>query len=134
MNNFLLKIFQFGIIVIISVLVVTNPGADKYELYASRQLVTYFKNDLCPQTAEIKEIQNTCRILIDTIRPQIKMILNKNTRQENFLLFSLYHTDFSLSLVSLEYDFTTLGIVDRFFTKSEEAHGMRDESHVPSSL
>lgn len=111
---------QFGIIVTISVLVVTNPGADKYELYASRQLVTYFKNDLCPQTAEIEEIQSTCGILIDTIRPQIKIILSKNTRQQNFLLFSLYHTDFSLSLVSLEYNFTTLGIVDRFFTYQSE--------------
>ena len=120
MNNFVSKIFQFGILVLLAVLVVTNPGADKYELYASERLITYFKNDLCSQTTEIKEIQSTCRIFIDTIRPQLKTILTKSTRQQNFLLFSLYYTDFSLSPVVPEYNFTTLGIVDRFFTYQSE--------------
>ena len=120
MNNFVSKIFQFGILVLLAVLVVTNPGADKYELYASERLTTYFKKDLCSQTTEIKEIQSTCRIFIDTIRPQLKIILTQNTRQQNFLLFSLYYTDFSLSPVVPEYNFTTLGIVDRFFTYQSE--------------
>lgn len=124
MNNFVWKISQFGIIVLLIVLTVTNPGANKYELYASRQLISYFKNELCSQATETKEIQSTCRIFIDTIRPQIKIILTKNTRKQNFLLFSLYYTDFSLSPVVPEYNFTTLGIVDRFFTKSEEASSL----------
>lgn len=120
MNNFVLKIFQFGIIVLITVLLVTNPGIGKYELYASGKLITYFKNDLCTQATEISEIQSTCRILIDTTRPQIKMVLIKNTRQQNFLLFSLYYTNFSLPPIVPEYDFATLGIVDRFFTYQTE--------------
>lgn len=120
MNNFVLKIFQFSIIVILIVLVVTNPGANKYELYASGQLISYFQNELCPQATDIKEIQSTCGIFIDTIRPQIKIILNKNTRQQNFFLFSLYYTDFPLPSGVRGYNFTTLGIVDRFFTYQAE--------------
>ena len=130
MNNFVAKIFQFGIIVLITVLIVTNPGTGRYESYASQQLISYFKDDLCSQrllrrkTTEpaltVGEIQSTCRILIDTTRPQIQMVLIKNTRQQNFLLFSLYHTNLNLSPIVPEYNFATLGIVDRFFTYQSE--------------
>ncbi len=120
MNNLLAKIFQFGIIVLITVLIVTNPGTSRYESYASQQLIGYFKDDLCRQTTEIRKIQSTCRILIDTTRPQIQMVLIKNTRQQNFLLFSLYHTNLNLSPIVPEYNFATLGIVDRFFTYQSE--------------
>lgn len=121
MNNFVSKIFQFGIIVLITVLIVTNPGTGRYESYASQQLISYLKDDLCTQTTEIDEIQSTCRILIDTTSPQIKMILIRNTRQQNFLLFSLYHTNLNFSPIVPEYNFATLGIVDRFFTYQSES-------------
>lgn len=121
MNKFVSKIFQFSIIVLITVLIVTNPGTGRYESYASQQLVTYLKDDLCTQTTEINQIQSTCRILIDTTRPQIKMVLIKNTRQQNFLLFSLYHTNLNFSAIVPEYNFATLGIVDRFFTYQSES-------------
>lgn len=121
MNNSLSKIWQFSIILLIIILLVTNPGIGKYETYASQQLITYFKNDVCPQITEFDRIETACGILIDTARPQIKIASIENTRQQNFLLFSLYQTNFALPPIIPEYNFITLGIADRFFTYQSES-------------
>ncbi|VEP17277.1 conserved hypothetical protein [Hyella patelloides LEGE 07179] len=118
MNSLILKISQLIIIVLIAVLVVTNPGNNKYQSYASARLITYLKDDLCSQVTEqiSEKLRSPCVILIDTARPQIQAALNRNTKQQNFLLFSIYQTELSISPVTPEYHFATLGIFDKFFT------------------
>ena len=124
MNNLTGKILKLIIIVTITILLVTNPGNTKYETYASKQLITYLKSDFCPRlTRKVGDnLRTPCHILVDTARPQIKVAINKNTRQQNFFLFSIYQTDFSIPPIVPEYHFATLGIFDRFLTYESETN------------
>ena len=100
----------------------TNPGIKKYELYASENLVTYLKNDLCNQVTDkvSEKLRNPCRIIIDTARPQIQIVISNNTKQKNFLLFNIYQTKLSMPPITPEYNFGTVGIFERFFTYQAE--------------
>lgn len=118
MSSFILKIAKFSLIVLITILIVTNPKSDRYGLYASTQLTNYLKDDLCRQVTEqvSKKFLSPCHILIETARPQLKIALQKNTQQKNFFLFSIYQTDLAVTSIAPEYHFETLGIFNRFFT------------------
>ena len=118
MNNLIWKVIKFITILTITVLLVTNPGGDKYENYASEELTKYLKQDVCEEVTQKvgKSLRTPCQILIDTAQPQIKATISKNTQQQNFLLFSLYQTNLSLPSITPEYYFSTIGIFERFFT------------------
>jgi hypothetical protein len=121
-NSLILKILKFSLIVLITILVVTNPGSNQYEAYASSKLNNYLKTNLCSQVTEqvSKQLRNPCQILIDTARPQIIIALQKNTQQKNFFLFSIYQTRLVISPITPEYRFETIGILNRFFTYQME--------------
>jgi hypothetical protein len=121
-NSLILKILKFSLIVLITILLVTNPGSDQYELYASTRLTNYFKKDLCRQVTEqvSEQLRSPCHILINTALPQIKIALRKNTQQKNFFLFSIYQTRLTISPITPEYHFGTIGILNRFFTYQTE--------------
>ena len=116
------KIVKFVIILVVTILLITNPGTKQYENYASRKLTTYLKQDVCNSIAEKtgSTISKPCSILIDTARPQIKTTISKNTNRQNFFLFSLYQTDLSFPPIVPEYHFATVGIFERFFTYQTE--------------
>lgn len=122
MSSFIFKIAKFSLIILITTSIVTNPGRDTYELYASRQLTTYLKQDICRQITEqgSKQLRHPCHILIDIARPQLNIALQKNTQQKNFFLFSIYQTDLAVPPITPEYHFETLGIFNRFFTYQTE--------------
>ena len=124
MNSLTGKIFKLITIVLISTLLVTNPGSSKYETYASQRLITYLKGDLCEQLTKKTgdSLRTPCHILIDTARPQIKAAIDKYTRQQNFFLFSIYQTNFAIPPMVPEYHFATLGIFDRFLTYQAETN------------
>ncbi|NJL53609.1 MAG: DUF4359 domain-containing protein [Hydrococcus sp. SU_1_0] len=75
-------------------LVITNPGSQKYEVYASDKLITYLKDDGCRKITEqfTDKLQTPCQILIDTARPQIKNdFKSKHPTQKlfSFLVFTI---------------------------------------------
>jgi hypothetical protein len=121
-NSLILKILKFSFIVLIAILIVTNPGSNQYEIYASSKLTNYLKTNLCSQVTEqvSKQLRTTCHVLIDTARPQITIALQKNTQQKNFFLFSIYQTHLTISPITPEYHFETIGILNRFFTYQME--------------
>ena len=91
----------------------TNPGRKTYENYASKQLNTYIKENVCQEisTKGLGELlQRNCQVAIDTIRPQIKRLVAQNTQRQNFILFSIYRTQLSLPSPLPSYHFETLGI------------------------
>ena len=91
---------------------------NQYETYASNRLTTYLKNDLCVQLAD--KLQSPCYLLVDTASPQIKMTVSQSTKQQNFLLFSIYQTELSIPSITSVYQFATVGIFERFYTYQTE--------------
>ncbi len=100
-------------------MVATNPDPSSYEEYAVEQLTTYLKDDVCSQVPKTFEtlVQN-CASLIDSNRPQIQQVLARSTQRQNFILFSIYRTNLSISSIVPLYRFATIGVMQNFYTYS----------------
>lgn len=101
---------------------ITNPDRSTYEEYAVEQLTTYLTDDVCTQVPKAFEslIHNSCAAIVDSSRPQIQQIISKTTQRQNFILFSIYRTDLSISPAIPFYRFQTVGILQNFYTYSAE--------------
>jgi hypothetical protein len=100
----------------------TNPNRAVYEIYAARRLSDYLKAEVCPQAPNIFGIalQRNCSDLVDSSSPAIQKIVANNTRQQNFILFSIYTTDLTVGGVVPSYRFQTVGAMQNFFTYSAQ--------------
>ncbi|PSB29683.1 DUF4359 domain-containing protein [Chlorogloea sp. CCALA 695] len=101
----------------------TNPDSSTYEEYAAEQLTTYLKEDVCSQVPKAFEalVQDSCASLIDSNRPQIKQIIVRSTQRQNFIFFSIYRTNLSISSVVPLYRFQTVGVMQNFYTYSAKS-------------
>lgn len=104
-----------------TVMAIANPDASTYEEYAVEKLTTYLKDDVCSQVPQVfgSLVQN-CTSLIESNRPQIQQIIARSTQRQNFILFSIYRTNLSISSVVPLYRFQTIGIMQNFYTYSAE--------------
>lgn len=111
------KLIKFTSITALTILLITNPNSRKYRSYASEQLKNFLKQDACRKVSSnvSNQLNNPCKVLVDTISPQLKEIIHDNTVQKNFIIFSIYQTQLPKTPLTPEYHFTTLGIFDRFF-------------------
>ncbi|OAB61639.1 hypothetical protein AY599_19660 [Leptolyngbya valderiana BDU 20041] len=74
---------------------VTNPGETAYQEYAGDRLSTYLKEEACSQAGPL---QNTCESVVESSQPELQRLVANNTNRQNFVLFSLYHTEFSVPI------------------------------------
>jgi hypothetical protein len=105
-----------------AVMAITNPDKSTYEEYAVEQLTTYLTDDVCPQVpkAFASIVSNSCAAIVDSSRPQIQQIISRTTQRQNFILFSIYRTNLSISPAVPFYRFQTVGILQNFYTYSAE--------------
>ncbi len=107
-------IFKFGggLVLVTSVIFMfTNPSSQKYEEFATEQLVIYAKENVCSsESANLEQIikNQVCNLLLDTGRAKIPNLVAQNTQRQNFLLFSVYETNLYL------YEFQTIGVFNEF--------------------
>lgn len=97
---------------------ITNPSQSDYEDYALAQLTTYLKNNTCTQTLKDWDnfLQHSCTLLVDVGRPQIQKMIADNTNQRNFIFFSIYRTEVSISPLLPAYSFETVAALQKFYT------------------
>jgi hypothetical protein len=75
-------------------LALTNPGSSAYNEYATQRLSEYLQADLCPQAGSF--LKGSCQSLIQDNQKAIGSIVAKNTRREDYLLWSVYKTDLAI--------------------------------------
>ncbi|WP_267382792.1 DUF4359 domain-containing protein [Cyanobacterium sp. uoEpiScrs1] len=99
-------------------MIVTNPGQNDYEHYATDTLTEYLKQEVCLQAPQQLGdfLRSYCKTLVDTGRPQIEQIIAKETIRRNYLLFSVYETQLSLPFPIPSYEFGTIGALQKFYT------------------
>ena len=90
---------------------IANPGPAAYKDYAATQVSDYLNDVGCEKFPMGK---NQCLSLVESAQPQIAEIISQNTERQNFLLFSIYKTEFALPLLPT-YKFETLGAVQNFY-------------------
>lgn len=97
---------------------ITNPSQSDYEEYAIAQLTAYLKDNTCTQTLKDWDnfIEHSCTLLVDIGRPQLQKIIVDNTKDRNFIFFSIYRTELSISPLLPAYRFETVAALQKFYT------------------
>lgn len=105
-----------------ALLFLTNPGQKSYEQYASQSLNVYLKENACTKLPpEISNfLQSHCHSLVDTFRPQLSQMIARQTTRQNFILFSIYQTDLSITSALPDYQVKTLGVFQKFYIYESE--------------
>ncbi len=97
---------------------ITNPSQSDYEEYAIAQLTAYLKDNTCTQTLKDEDslLQHSCTLLVDVGRPQLEKLIADHTKERNFIFFSIYRTELSISPLLPAYRFETVAALQKFYT------------------
>ena len=100
----------------------TNPSQAAYEKYASQRLTKYLKDNVCGKSKSFLDnlpikLNSQCDNLLDSANPQVQEIISRTTQRQNFIIFSIYHTDLKLESLSLipGYKFESVGAFNNFY-------------------
>lgn len=108
----------------------TNPSPEDYEEFAVGQLQEIMEQEGCDNLPkeftggiEIPEglgniLQTQCPNIVEKASPILKRIITSSTQRQNFVILSIYRTDFSRNPVAgyLPADqFATVAVFNRFY-------------------
>jgi Domain of unknown function (DUF4359) len=95
----------------------TNPPEKAYQDYAVKNLSDYAKENVCSKAQGFLEklVAGNCPQLIDAIQPQVKDIVTNSTHRQDFIIFSIYRTDFKLNSLLPSYTVETVGAFNNFY-------------------
>jgi hypothetical protein len=82
-----------GAAVVVGVMAITNPSKDRYITYATERFTEVGQNSICAGENIPIAAQQSCKFVISQGKGVIKPLVENSTKQQNFVLFSLYETD-----------------------------------------
>ena len=88
-----LETVVIGVVAIAGVMAFTNPSKERYIDYATDQFAEIGKNSLCNDASLPSLAQQSCKFLVSQGRRVIKPYIEGSTKQQNFILFSIYETE-----------------------------------------
>lgn len=94
------------------IMAATNPQQPAYEVFATGALIDYAGENLCTKVPIIGQAQ--CESLLRTNQTEIKRIIARGTERQNYIFFSVYVTDLSISTWLPSYHFETVGLFGKF--------------------
>lgn len=123
----MLKVFSLlsGLVLAggVAALAITNPTLEEYRTHAGQQLAAYATREYCAQIPSfLVTLIEECHAFVRELQPELEALFMRQTRRQNFILFSLYTTDLSLLNfgplgISLPtYHFETLAVAGQFYT------------------
>lgn len=87
-----LKAILIGAAAIAGVMAVSNPSKERYVDYATEYFAEAGKNSLCSSDLPLAA-QQSCKFVMSQGKGVIKPYIENSTKQQNFVLFSIYATD-----------------------------------------
>ena len=87
-----LQAILIGAVVVIGVMAVSNPSKERYIEYATEQFSETGKTSICTGDLPVAA-QQSCKFLISQGKGGIKTLVENSTKQQNFVVFSLYATE-----------------------------------------
>jgi hypothetical protein len=87
-----LQAILIGAVVVVVVMAVSNPNKERYIEYATEQFSETGKTSICTGDLPIAA-QQSCKFLISQGKGVIKTLVENSTKQQNFVVFSLYATE-----------------------------------------
>lgn len=104
-----LQIILIGIAVVAVGMAISNPSKDRYIEYATDHFSETGKTSICAGDNIPIAAQQSCKFLISQGKGVIKGLVTNSTKQQNFVLFSIYETDLPNKKV------TTIAALGNFF-------------------
>ena len=95
-------------------LAITNPGQDAYEAFATHAAIDYLKVEVCAKAPTAFGLQKLCQSELESNQAKITKIITDGTQRQNFVLFSLYTTDLSISPDLPSYHVESVGVLGQF--------------------
>lgn len=95
------------------VLALTNPNQENYEAFATQKLTTYLGDNVCIKAPF--GLKEQCKSALVSNRAEIQKLISDGTRQQNYLFFSIYTTDLSLTSLLPSYHFETVAVFQQFY-------------------
>ncbi|AFY34071.1 DUF4359 domain-containing protein [Calothrix sp. PCC 7507] len=111
-----------GLAILGVTMAVTNPKQAEYEDYAVQRLTQYLKTDVCKKTQGFIEslVNFKCEKAVESVTPQMREIIASTTKQQDFMIFSIYRTDLKLNSWIPSYKFETVAAFNNFYTYRAE--------------
>lgn len=103
-----LQVISIGAVVVAGVMAFSNPSKERYVEYATEQFSETGKNSFCSGEMPITA-QQSCKFVLSQGKGVVKSLVENSTKQQNFVLFSLYVTDLP------NQKMTTLGAFGNFY-------------------
>lgn len=97
-----------------TVLAANNPQQDHYTEFATQTVSKFLISDLCRANDRTPKLFDTmikdgCQVFMQQGKTEIRAFIAHNTERQNFILFSLYTTEFPIRPLRV------LGIFNQFF-------------------
>lgn len=101
-------------------LAATNPGQTAYDDFATQAAIAYLKTEACAKAPAVFGLQKLCQSELEANQAKIKQIIRDGTQRRNFVMFSLYTTDLSISADLPSYHVESVGILGQFILYKTE--------------
>jgi hypothetical protein len=82
-----------GVTAIACVMAFSNPSKERYIDYATDQFAEMGKSSFCSDANIPSLAQQSCKFMVSQGRRVIKPYIEGSTKQQNFILFSIYDTE-----------------------------------------
>ena len=88
-----LQTVVIGVAAISGVMAFSNPSKERYIDYATDQFAEMGKSSLCSDSNLPSLAQQSYKFMVSQGRRVIKPYIDGSTKQQNFILFSIYETE-----------------------------------------
>lgn len=101
-----------------SAMAMTNPPRKEYQTYAAKRMGDYLKEEVCADAPDAFGgiLQKQCNNLVDGGKKPMADWIARSTDRQNYILFSIYKTELSLTAGLPSYEFKTIGAFQNFWT------------------
>jgi Domain of unknown function (DUF4359) len=115
-----------GLFLLAVVMVKSNPSEASYQQYAVTELSSYVKSNVCKKSLDTNielldklidnQVKNQCNKFVDVASPRVREIIAASTERHDFVIFSVYRTEFKVNELLPSYKLETIGAFDKFYT------------------
>lgn len=87
-----LQAILIGTVLVVGVMAVSNPSKERYIEYATEQFSETGKTSICTGDLPVAA-QQSCKFVISQGKGVIKTLVENSTKQQNFVVLSLFETE-----------------------------------------
>lgn len=116
--NLLNLVVGLGVLTVSSlgaVMAATNPTQTAYETYATQMAVNFLDSNVCAEAPTTFGLQRECKSMLKRHRSTVRQFIGDNTTVQDFVFFSVYTTELSVTSFAPKYEINAVGVFNHFY-------------------